>query len=82
MFGNPAKQLDEEAQAKSLAAAQQLGSIIGDPASVGARLMGKMGFGVAGQGLGRAGQVRQLFSSLLPNSNSSEHAEAAFIHLL
>ena len=43
---------------KSAAAAQQLGSVIGDPASIGAKLMSKMGFGVAGQGLGRAGQVR------------------------
>ena len=57
-FVNPAKQLDDEAMKKSAAAAQQLGSIIGDPASIGAKLMSKMGFGVAGQGLGRAGQVR------------------------
>ena len=57
-FVNPAKQLDDEAMKKSAAAAQQLGSVIGDPASIGAKLMSKMGFGVAGQGLGRAGQVR------------------------
>jgi hypothetical protein len=63
IFGSLSKQLDEEAQARSLAAAQQLGSIIGDPTSVGARLMGKMGFGVAGQGLGRAGQVWELLLS-------------------
>ena len=56
-FVNPAKQLDDEAMKKSMAAAQQLGSVIGDPTSIGARLMSKMGFGVAGQGLGRAGQV-------------------------
>ena len=59
-FINPAKQLDDEAMKKSAAAAQQLGSAIGDPASIGAKLMRKMGFGVAGQGLGRAGQVRCL----------------------
>ena len=58
LFVNPAKQLDDEAMKKSAAAAQQLGSVIGDPASIGAKLMSKMGFGVAGQGLGRAGQVR------------------------
>ena len=56
-FGGQAKELDEEAQKRSAAAAQQLGSAIGDPASIGAKLMSKMGFGVAGQGLGRTGQV-------------------------
>lgn len=57
-FSGQAKELDAEALQRSAAAAQQLGSAIGDPASIGARLMGKMGFGVAGQGLGRSGQVR------------------------
>ncbi len=56
-FSGQAKELDEDAQKRSAAAAQQLGSAIGDPASIGAKLMGKMGFGVAGQGLGRTGQV-------------------------
>ena len=56
-FSGQARELDEEAMKRSSAAAQQLGSAIGDPASIGARLMGKMGFGIAGQGLGRAGQV-------------------------
>lgn len=57
LFTSQSKQLDEEAQKRSMAAAQQLGSVFGDPGSIGARLMGKMGFGVAGQGLGKAGQV-------------------------
>ena len=59
-FSGQAQVLDEEAQKRSAAAAQQLGSAIGDPASIGAKLMSKMGFGVAGQGLGRTGQVSPL----------------------
>ena len=57
-FSGQARELDEEAAKRSAAAAQQLGSAIGNPASIGAKLMSKMGFGVAGQGLGRSGQVR------------------------
>ena len=56
-FSGQQKEFDEEAIKRSAAAAQQLGSTIGDPASIGAKLMSKMGFGIAGQGLGRAGQV-------------------------
>ncbi len=53
----PGRNLDEEARKRSEAAVQQLAAL-GDPTSIGARLMGRMGFGAAGAGLGRAGQVR------------------------
>ena len=65
-FSGQAKELDEEAQRRSAAAAQQLGSAIGDPASIGAKLMSKMGFGVAGQGLGRTGQVSSILTIIIP----------------
>ncbi|CAL8469862.1 g9404 [Coccomyxa elongata] len=51
----PGRNLDEEARKRSEAAVQQLAAL-GDPTSIGARLMGRMGFGAAGAGLGRAGQ--------------------------
>ena len=73
-FVNPAKQLDGEAMKKSAAAAQQLGSVIGDPTSIGAKLMSKMGFGVAGQGLGRAGQVRCASQGHLVNAQKTAYS--------
>ncbi|BDA43873.1 probable cell division cycle and apoptosis regulator protein 1 [Coccomyxa sp. Obi] len=51
----PGRNLDEEARKRSEAAVQQLAAL-GDPTSIGARLMGRMGFGAAGAGLGKAGQ--------------------------
>jgi hypothetical protein len=54
-FGAPVH-VDEAARARSAAAVQQLG----DPAQVGVRLMAQMNYGVAGRGLGRAGQVPSL----------------------
>jgi hypothetical protein len=50
-----ARELDEEARRRSEAAVQ---AALGDPNSIGARLMTKMGYGVQGAGLGRSGQVR------------------------
>ena len=44
----------EEVKARAQAAVQQLGGT----GNVGARLMAQMGYGTAGAGLGRAGQVR------------------------
>ncbi len=49
---NPAARKHSEAAAASLAP-------FGDSSGIGAKLLAQMGFGTAGSGLGRAGQVRR-----------------------
>ncbi len=53
VFSKPPPQMSEEDKRRSEEAVKQLGASFGEPDSIGARLLSKMGFGAAGgSGLG------------------------------